>query len=364
MHNYNMAAVWWVLQMANEEEKNLLRIQRRQLRDAVNPFEIPESQFLSLYRLSKDAVLALCINIQPYVQEAVRPTAIPLDIKVLATLNFLSSGSYQRRVGQDFLSCMCQASISGAIHEIINAINVIIPQWIKFPVQANEIEIIQQQFWINTNFPGVIGAVDGTHIAIWPPVKRREHLYINRKLYHSLNVMIVSDYNGRILAVVANHGGRTHDARVWSSSRLSRHMLNQYENGRRNLWLLGDSGYPLLPYLMTPKLNQPPRSPGALYTDAHATARCCVERTIGVLKGRWRCLRKERGLHYSPEFAALIVNAACVLHNIAKHYNIADGKIYREEIEEDDIEVEDNIYGNMRVRGNIVRETIIQRYFA
>lgn len=66
---------------------------------------------------------------------------------------------------------------------------------------------------------------------------------------------------------------------------------------------LGDSGYPLLPFLMTPKLNQPPRSPGALYTDAHVRARCSVERTIGVLKGRWRCLRKERGLHYSPEFA-------------------------------------------------------------
>lgn len=48
------------------------------------------------------------------------------------------------------------------------------------------------RFWINTNFPGVIGAVDGTHVAIWPPDKNREHLYINRKLYHSLNVMIVS----------------------------------------------------------------------------------------------------------------------------------------------------------------------------
>ncbi|KYN05523.1 Putative nuclease HARBI1, partial [Cyphomyrmex costatus] len=111
---------------------------------------------------------------------------------VLATLSFLSSGSYQRRVGQDFFSCMCQASISGAIHEIVNAINAIMPQWIKFPVQANEIEAIKQQFWINTNFPGVIGAVDGTHIAIFPPEKRREYLYINRKLYHSLNVMIVS----------------------------------------------------------------------------------------------------------------------------------------------------------------------------
>jgi len=44
-------------------------------------------------------------------------------------------------------------------------------------------------------FPGVIGAVDGTHVAIWPPEKEREHLYINRKLYHSLNVLIVSIIN-------------------------------------------------------------------------------------------------------------------------------------------------------------------------
>ncbi|XP_018377389.1 PREDICTED: putative nuclease HARBI1 [Trachymyrmex cornetzi] len=176
------------------------------------------------------------------------------------------------------------------------------------------------------------------------------------------NFKDVSDYNGIILAVAANHGGRTHDARVYNSSRLSRHMLNQYENGRRNVWLLGDSGYPLLPYLMTPKLNRPPGSPGASYTDAHAVARSSIKRTIGVRKGRWRCLRKERGLHYSPEFAALIVNATCVLHNIAKHYNVPDVEIYRED-EQENIEAEDNMRADMRARGNIVRETIIERYF-
>lgn len=45
-----MALAWWVMQIANNEERNLLRIERRTLRDAVNPFEIPESQFRSLYR--------------------------------------------------------------------------------------------------------------------------------------------------------------------------------------------------------------------------------------------------------------------------------------------------------------------------
>jgi len=44
-----MAAAWWVLQLVNEN-KNLLRIERRQLRDAANPFQIPQSQFMSLYR--------------------------------------------------------------------------------------------------------------------------------------------------------------------------------------------------------------------------------------------------------------------------------------------------------------------------
>ncbi|CAL1683867.1 unnamed protein product [Lasius platythorax] len=359
-----MALALWQLQIAQQEERNILKIRRRQLRDASNLFEILESQFLLLYRLSKVATLELCNAIRPYVQEAVRATAIPLELKLLATLSLLSSGSYQRRIGQDFLSCMCQASVSKAIHEIVNALNAIMPQWIKFPTQNDDFQVVQQQYLINTNFPGVIGAIDGTHIAIWPPTKNREHLYINRKLYHSLNVMIVSDYYCKILAVVANHGGRTHDARVWSSSRLWRHMFNQYEDGRRNVWLLGDSGYPLLPFLMTPKLNQLPGSPSAAYTESHVRARCSVERTIGILKGRWRCLRKERALHYSPEFAALIVNATCVLHNIAKQYNVADVEIYLddEDINEENIGI-DNVPQNMRARGHATREAIIERYF-
>lgn len=77
-------------------------------------------------------------------------------------------------------------------------------------------------------------------------------------------------------------------------------MLKQYT------LFLGDSAYPLLPYLMTPKLHAPEGTPSARYTQHHIQARSSVERCIGILKGRWRCFRKERALHYAPEVAGKI----------------------------------------------------------
>lgn len=50
-------AAWLVIQLAVEEEeeerKKYLKLQRRQLRDTMNPFDILESQFLHLYRSVK-----------------------------------------------------------------------------------------------------------------------------------------------------------------------------------------------------------------------------------------------------------------------------------------------------------------------
>lgn len=68
---------------------------------------------------------------------------------------------------------------------------------------------------------------------------------------------------------------------------------------------------------MTPILNSMPGSKESVYTKMHMSARNCVERCIGVLKARFRCLLVARTLHYDPQTASRIVNACCVLHNIA-----------------------------------------------
>ncbi|XP_045456070.1 putative nuclease HARBI1 [Melitaea cinxia] len=165
------------------------------------------------------------------------------------------------------------------------------------------------------NLPGVIGCIDCTHVAIVKP-DHDEHLFFNRKGYHSLNVQMICDHNLKILNVNSKYGGATHDSFIWASSQVEPYMRELHRHGEQT-WLLGDSGYRQRPWLMTPILNAAPGSREEMYTTRHIQAKNCIERCFGLLKARWRCLLKHRTLHYHPHVASKIVLACCVLHNIA-----------------------------------------------
>ncbi len=84
--------------------------------------------------------------------------------------------------------------------------------------------------------------------------------------------------------------------------------------------LLGDGAYPTKCYVLKPF-----RDDGSLtcrqrnYNRVHSSIRSVVERGIGRLKGRFRCL------HFldikSPEKAQKIIATYCVLHNFAIRRN-------------------------------------------
>ncbi|XP_053964961.1 putative nuclease HARBI1 isoform X1 [Anastrepha ludens] len=158
--------------------------------------------------------------------------------------------------------------------------------------------------------------------------------------------MIVCDHTMKITYINAKNLGATHDSMAFNMSPLKLHLEEQHLNGRRNTWLPGDAGYALKPYLMTPFRNSEEGSPQRTYNKQHAKARSIIERTIGVLKNRFRCLLQARALHYSPKKATQIINVCAALHNICLFYNVQlpDEELSDETLNDDaeDIEVEIN----------------------
>ncbi|XP_046387259.1 putative nuclease HARBI1 [Ischnura elegans] len=170
---------------------------------------------------------------------------------------------------------------------------------------------------------GIIGCIDCTQIAIVRP-HIREEAYFNYKGFHSLNVQAVSSDDLVILSLNTRFPGTIHDSFIWRQSAIRQEMVGLWDNGNKDSMLLGDSGYPLEPWLMTPILDAAEGSSEARYTRAHSQTRNCVERMFGVLKNTFRCLLRHRVLHYQPPVVSAIIVACAVLHNMRIHHNVMD----------------------------------------
>jgi len=81
---------------------------------------------------------------------------------------------------------------------------------------------------------------------------------------------------------------------IWTMSNIKTFLHNNFIQGDEATYLIGDSGYPLLPYLLTPIRGAEPNTPESLYTQTHQQIRNCIERTNGLLKGVWQCLHPDR----------------------------------------------------------------------
>ncbi|KAM4591002.1 putative nuclease HARBI1 isoform 1-T1 [Odontesthes bonariensis] len=93
--------------------------------------------------------------------------------------------------------------------------------------------------------------------------------------------------------------GGTHDSFIFQNSIVGTRL----EGGALRGWshLIGDKGYPLTEYLITP-LAHPHTEQERRFNTAHTRTRATVERCIGLLKGRWICLSAAGGtLLYTPK---------------------------------------------------------------
>ncbi|XP_025992133.2 putative nuclease HARBI1 [Solenopsis invicta] len=312
-----------VLENANIVFENRERFQRN------DPFELNNLEFMRLFRLSKDMVQRVIDIVEEYSDPISRRSALDAEQKVFTALRFYAVGSYQLGIGCNGYIGVSQSSVSRCIRDVNIVLNHpnVFNEWVYFPRNLEELTTIRNAFYTEYGFPGVVGCIDCTHVAIFPPSKNNEmypeHVYVNRKGYHSINTQLICDSRMKILNVNARYPGSCHDSFIWNHCNVLPVMQTLHARGHDNFYLIGDSGYALRPWLLTPLNDVQPATPEERYNQCFKRTRSIIERCNGLLKMRFRCLLKHRVLHYTPNVASKIINSCVVLHNMCVENNLS-----------------------------------------
>lgn len=98
------------------------------------------------------------------------------------------TGTFQLMHGDE--ATLSQASLSRIISDVSTQIAHLRPQYIQFPTTPLQIQQTQQRFFDYCQFPGVVGAIDCTHVHIRSPGGDNAQRFLNRKGRFSINVQV------------------------------------------------------------------------------------------------------------------------------------------------------------------------------
>ncbi|KAJ1136284.1 hypothetical protein NDU88_002701 [Pleurodeles waltl] len=136
-------------------------------RPLVDLSTMEERHVIVTYRLDRATIHELCAQLEPDLMSAIRhPTGIPPLVQVLSVLHFLASGSFQTTVA--IASGMSQPMFSNVVSRVLSALLKHMRSYIVFP-QVEDLPTLKGDFYALGHIPNIIGAIDGTHVALVPP---------------------------------------------------------------------------------------------------------------------------------------------------------------------------------------------------
>ncbi|KAL0153038.1 hypothetical protein M9458_051637 [Cirrhinus mrigala] len=334
------------------------RYRRRRYRQRVDaerakPLEQYTSEELyARFRFGRDDIKYIADLVRPALQhQTQRSHALSVEEQCLIALRFYACGTFYQVIGDNM--GVRKTTVSNVVKAMSVALGSLINQFVYFP-KDDQTAQTKHKFFQMGNMPSTIGAIDCTHVHIQAPYER-EWEYVNRKGRHSINIQLVGNADLIITNCVVKWPGSVHDARILRESALYRALQSHRPNGI----ILGDSAYPLLPWLMTPfpVANTPEES---RFNSSHCKTRCAIERLNGVLKRRFACLNY---LRVQPKVACNIILACIVLHNIATRRHVPLDDNFDEP--EPDVEPEQPpmFLHNEGHTGHAIRDAIVRNYF-
>ena len=203
----------------------------RVIQDWNNPFEKYDDEgFIFRFRFPKHMVLDILELVEDRLQHVQNKAfSIPPVLQLLISLQF-----YGRNDAD--LYGVHISTVSRTVAICSRALGSLYRQFIYFP-NAQEIRGVQENFHANAGLPGIVGAVDCTHVPIRSPGAGQAELFRNTKFFFSINVQPIGDADLMIRNLVVRWPGSAHDSRIFDNSEIGA----RFENGEVNGMLLGDN---------------------------------------------------------------------------------------------------------------------------
>jgi hypothetical protein len=291
--------------------------------------------------------------------------------QVAIALRRLSTGDHILGISEMF--GLSVTSVSRITWKFIQAFTKKGWRLITWP-EGDDMETVKRGFLNRWNFPNCCGALDGTHFPIELPNGENSESYFDFKKKISVSMQGIVDLDLRFLHVCCGWPGSVQDFRLLRVSSFYKDVeergtkLNAFEyfcSDRQSFlreYILGDAGYPLHPWLMTPFTQG--RSPiSDEWNHWHSQARICVERAFGVLKGVWRILSQKLIKPRKDRIGPLIF-CCCLLHNLLIErketidFNLLDVGPHPPGYSGITVPRRDTVSGGERMRENLVNEVL------
>lgn len=192
--------------------------------------------------------------------------------------------------------------------------------WVGFP-NSDEFDSVSNKFEALTGLPNCCGVIGCTRFKIIRTKNPNNSSNPNQE-EESIAAQIVVDSSCRILSIFAGSHGDKSNLRVLRSSTLYKDieegsLLNSppilIEKDAIPQYLVGDFGYPLLPWLIVPFDDPKPGSNDERFNDTLRLMRVSMQKTVASLKS-WGILSKPIE---EEEFrnGVAYIGACAILHN-------------------------------------------------
>lgn len=301
----------------------------KQIAGSVSPSKSPD-HFESVFKVSRKTFNYICSLVnEPMMAKAtsfafLNGKSMSLYDQVALALRRLSSGDSLTGVANDFGTS--HITVSHVTWRFVEAIEERGLHHLQWPSTDYGITQIKSKFENIRGLPNCCGAIDTTHIMMLLAVTdKNNNAWLDRMGNYSMILQVIVDPDMRFRDVVTGWPGTLDDASVLQKSSLfDRSEKGERLNGKKlkltegielQEYIVGDSSFPLLPWLITPYQGRDLPETKSEFNKRHLATRLVAQRALARLKDVWRIIH---GVMWRPDKNRLprVILACCILHNI------------------------------------------------